>query len=162
MDRASFSCRDNLLNQFISSSKVRTLRLLNFDINSDSRLEIYNEYIEELDLCVGKSATVGQMYLPRLKKFNNEHDYFCECIAHAMNGGLKIKLYEGCKNIQFFNDIDLFNLPNADKFSTWYENVSSLHPNSEDLRQAYHTHFPGGFGCRHSKNLSLNIEEIST
>ena len=116
----------DFLRTLLSSTQVHILHLLNFMTTDDFVLEISSNSIKELTISVDKYCSKFQFSLPNLKKLFVEGCYvWCDCLFHTQNGGLIKSVYEGCKNIKFFNNIDLLNLPASDKFSSWFENITS-------------------------------------
>ena len=115
----------DFLRTLLSSTQVQILHLLNFLTTEDFVLEMSSNSIKELTFSVDKMCSKFQFDLPNLEKLFVEKCYVCECLFHTQNGGLIKSVYEGCKNIKFFNNIDLQNLPGSDKFSSWFENITS-------------------------------------
>ena len=116
----------DFLRTLLSYTQVQILHLLNFFTTEDFVLEMSSNSIKELTFSVDKNCSKFQFDLPNLEKLFVEGCYCsCECLFHTQNGGLIKSVYEGCKNIKFFNNIDLQNLPGSDKFSSWFENITS-------------------------------------
>ena len=88
-----------------------------FDISSNS--------IQELAFSLDKRCSNFKLNLPNLEKLFVEGVYGCDCLFHVQEGGLLKSVYEGCKKIRFYNDLDLLNLPGSDKFSSWFEYVTT-------------------------------------
>ena len=115
----------DFLSTLVSSIKVKVLHLLNFMTTEDFVFNISSITIQELAFSVDKRCSNFKLYLPNLEKLFVKESYGCDCLFHVQNGELVKSVYEGCKKIRFYNDLDLLNLPGSDKFSSWFEYVTT-------------------------------------
>ena len=115
----------DFLSTLVSSIKVKVLHLLNFMTTEDFVFNISSITIQELAFSVDKRCSNFKLYLPNLEKLFVEGFYGCDCLFHVQDGELVKSVYEGCKKIRFYNDLDLLNLPGSDKFSSWFEYVTT-------------------------------------
>ena len=114
----------DFLSSMVSSIRVKILHLLNFMTTEDFVFDISSNTIQELAFSVDKRCSNFKLYLPNLEKLFVEGIYGCDCLFHVQEGELVKSVYEGCKKIRFYNDLDLLNLPGSDKFSSWFEYVT--------------------------------------
>ena len=119
-----YHSKTDFLKALLPFTQIKILRLVKFTLNDDL-LEVSSNSIEELSISAFKVCTEFKFDLPNLKKLSLGGSYTCHCLFHSHYGGVMKSVHEGCKNIQYFNDLDILNIPDSDKFSSWFENISS-------------------------------------
>ena len=119
-----YHSKTDFLKALLPFTQIKILRLVKFTLNDDL-LEVSSNSIEELSISAFKVCTEFKFDLPNLKKLSLGGSFTCHCLFHSHYGGVMKSVHEGCKNIQYFNDLDILNIPDSDKFSSWFENISS-------------------------------------
>ena len=123
----------------VNKVKAKKLKIANFQTAPLADVRLVNPQVEELYLDLGKEFRVSEMKFPRLRKVEVAPEVMgCSCLAHADDGHFKNLVFSGCPNIESYNGIDLHNLPEKEKYSSWLENISAaplvaFHNKFEDI-----------------------------
>jgi len=111
----------------LRSTNVEKVSLERFAIDGthSSTLSLASRSVQELNLDLGKLFDFQhqlEVDLPYLTRVTKSGRY---CLFHALKNQLKFKLAFGAPKLQFFNDLDLNNLPGKEDYTSWLEQLKA-------------------------------------
>lgn len=117
----------SVIESVLRSTNVEKVSMEGFEIEPAQPCTLFlsSKTVQELNLDLGKtfdSKHQIKVDLPNLKRMRTVSP---SCLYHALKNQLMLTLASGAPKLQYYNDIDLLNLPGAEGYSSWLEQLKA-------------------------------------